>query len=148
MGKFLLLLLSGILLFVSNSFSQGKIKGSVRGTLVDTASGRQNLSDATVSLTLVGSDSSDAAYTISDKKGSFAFKNLDPGTYRLLITFLGYQHISKTVAINSSNKDVDLATLYMQRASDLMQEVVVQRPPMSIKKDTVEYNASMYTTKP
>jgi len=148
MGKFLLLLLLGEFLFVSDSFSQGKIKGTVRGILVDTAAGKQNLSDATISLMQVNADSSDAEYTVSDKKGAFAFKNLDPGTYRLLITFLGYQHISRIFTINAVNKDIDLATLYMQRASDLMQEVIVQRPPMSVKKDTVEYSASMYTTKP
>ncbi len=54
----------------------------------------------------------------------------------------------KKFSINAANKDVDLSTVYMQRVSDLLQEIVVQRPPMQIKKDTVEYNAEMFATKP
>src|SRR6201996_7474334 len=41
-----------------------------------------------------------------------------------------------------------MSSLYMQKASDLLQEVVVQSPPMRIRKDTIEYNAASFATKP
>ena len=41
-----------------------------------------------------------------------------------------------------------LALYIFKRQSNLLPGVVIQQPPMTIKKDTVEYNASMYTTKP
>jgi uncharacterized membrane protein YgcG len=144
MKKFLLLLFW--LLVVLTSFSQGKIRGSVRGKVIDSAA-KVVLNDATVSVT-PESDSTDAAFAVADKNGLFSFRNLAPGSYHLLITFEGYRHIVKHFTINAANKDIDFATLSMQRVTDMLQEVVIQRPPMTIKKDTVEYNAEMYATKP
>ena len=75
-------------------------------------------------------------------------KDLKPGTYHLMISFEGYSHIRKNFTITADNKDVDFKTLYMQPATDLMEEVVIERPPVSIHKDTVEYNAGSFATKP
>ncbi|HEY4154871.1 MAG TPA: outer membrane beta-barrel protein, partial [Puia sp.] len=36
----------------------------------------------------------------------------------------------------------------LQRASDLLDEVIVERPPIEVKEDTVEYNASAFKVKP
>ena len=36
----------------------------------------------------------------------------------------------------------------MQSAADQLEEVTIQRPPMSVHQDTVEYNASSFATKP
>ncbi|HEV3411217.1 MAG TPA: outer membrane beta-barrel protein [Puia sp.] len=150
---------SGVLLFLLSlwfihpAFSQEahppssqRVKGSVRGKVVD-STGKQVLNDATVSMT-PEKDSTEPEYAIADKNGNFSFRNLNPGSYRLLITFEGYRHISKKFTISAANKDLDLATINMQRATDILQEVIIQRPPMQIKKDTVEYNAEMFATKP
>jgi len=133
-------------LFTIHSFAQGKIRGSVKGTIVDSA-GKQSLPDATVSLT-PESDSSNTEFMITDKHGAFSFRNLGAGNYQLLISFEGFHHIVRRFTIGPASKDLDLATLYMQRASDILQEVVIQSPPMRIKKDTIEYNAESFATKP
>ena len=146
MRKSLFLLVIGLIGCLAG-FSQAKVRGSVKGTIVDTV-GKPDLSEATVSVTAVTADSSDATFTTTDKKGFFLVKNLRPGTYHLLITFEGYRHIRKEFSIDGVNKDIDLSILYMQKMSDMLQEVVVQRPPVSIHKDTVEYNAGSFTTKP
>jgi Outer membrane protein beta-barrel family/Carboxypeptidase regulatory-like domain len=126
---------------------KGKISGSVKGIIVDTV-GKQDLSDATVSVTPLVSDSSDIQFGTTDEKGSFLVKNLRPGHYRLLISFEGYWHIRREFTISSGNKDINFNILYLQRAPDLMQEVTVERAPVTIRKDTVEYNAGSFTTKP
>src|ERR1700722_13007491 len=153
MRKSGVLLLFLFLWVIHPSFSQEahppsaqRIKGSIRGKVVDSA-GKQVLGDATVSVT-PDRDSTEAEYAIADKSGNFGFRNLNPGNYRLLITFEGYRHISRRFTITAANKDIDLATINMQRATDILQEVVIQRPPMQIKKDTVEYNAESFATKP
>ena len=64
-----------LLLAAMNVFPQGKISGSVMGTIVDTA-GKQDLSEATVSVTPISGDSSDILFSTTDKKGSFFIKNL------------------------------------------------------------------------
>ena len=140
-------IISFFLLTSIHAFSQKKISGSVKGTIVDTA-GKQDLSEATVSVTPVNADSSDIQFSTTDRKGSFIIKNLQPGTYHLMISFEGYSHIRKNFTITADNKDVDFKTLYMQPATELMEEVVIERPPVSIHKDTVEYNAGSYATKP
>ena len=140
-----LLILVGLLL-THSAFSQGKVRGSVKGHIIDSA-GKQVLSEATVSVT-PESDTTDSQFAIADKNGNFSFKSLTPGTYHLIITFEGYHHVIKKFTINAATKDIDFATINMLRASDMLQEVVIQRPPMQIKKDTIEYNAEMFATKP
>jgi len=115
---------------------------------VDTVGGHQILSNASVSLTALAADSTDGDFIITDKKGVFLFKNISAGSYRLIISYEGYDPITKTVRISDSTKDIDFANMYMQRANAMLEAVVVQRPPITIKKDTVEYNAGMYATKP
>src|ERR1700733_13707412 len=134
------------LVFALTSYSQEKIRGSVKGTIVDTA-GKQDLSYATVSIT-PESDSSSAEFSVTDKHGSFLFRNLRPGDYRLLITFEGLHHLSRKFSINSNNRDIDFGILYMYKVTDVLQEIVIQRTPITIKKDTVEYTADLFATKP
>ncbi|HLZ89730.1 MAG TPA: carboxypeptidase regulatory-like domain-containing protein, partial [Puia sp.] len=148
MKKALLFLLILSLAFATHSFSQSNTRGSVKGVLVDTAGGRQPLVNATISITPLGGDSTDAEYTVSGKGGVFQIKGIRVGQYKLLITYEGYQHIDRRVNISDSTPVVDLATLFMNRADNMLAEVVIQRPPLGIKKDTVEYNAGSFATKP
>jgi hypothetical protein len=133
-------------LCILHPLAQGKIRGSVKGTVADTA-GKQNMEDATVSLT-PQADSDNVQFVITDKHGGFQFRSLAPGRYRLLVTFLGYQHLAKSFRIDANTRDIDFGLLYMQRITDKLPDLVIQSPPMSIKKDTVEYNADMFATKP
>ncbi len=126
--------------------SQGRVRGSVKGIVADTA-GRQPMSEATVSVT-PEKDTSDIQFAITDQHGAFLFRNLTPGAYSLLITFENYRHVRRRFTIDAITKDIDLQTVYLHREADLLAEVVIQRPPMQIKKDTIEYNAQSFTTKP
>jgi uncharacterized membrane protein YgcG len=144
---FFWLLLSGIF-FTTRSFSQSKVRGSVKGVLVDSAHGKQPLQNATVSVRPLGADTSEAEYAVSDKKGAFQFRGLTVGQYFLLITYEGFAHIGRNFSISDSNANVDLSTLFMQPSDDLLAAAIVQRPPMGIRKDTVEYNAGLFATKP
>ncbi|HEY1215488.1 MAG TPA: TonB-dependent receptor, partial [Bryobacteraceae bacterium] len=138
-----------VLFFVLVAFSahsQVRVRGSVRGIVADTA-GKAPMSDATVSVT-PERDTAEAEFAITDKRGAFAFKGLDPGRYHLIITFQGYRHVRKDLVIDATHRDIDVGTVLMQRALDILAEVVIQRPPMQIKQDTIEYNAGSFSTKP
>ena len=132
--------------FFFGAHTQVKVRGSARGIVADTV-GKAPMSDATVSIT-PERDTSDAQFAITDKRGAFLFKGLEPGNYHLIITFEGYRHVRKNFVVDAVNRDVDFSTVFMQRAPDLLAEVVIQRPPMTIKKDTIEYNAESFATKP
>jgi hypothetical protein len=144
MKTYILLFL--LLLFQLSAVSQNKISGSVKGTILDTT-GKQDMSEATVSITPL-TDSSDIQFITTDKNGFFQLRNLKAGSYHLLITFEGYQHIRRNFTVASGSQDIDFDKLYMQRITDLLQEVIIQRAPISIHRDTVEYNAGSFATKP
>src|ERR1700722_16929104 len=148
MGKYVLLLLLSLSFFTTPSFSQSKTKGSVGGGVVDSTGGKQPMQNATVSVRPLGADSSEADYAVSDNKGAFQFRGLTVGQYFLLITYEGYKHIGRNFSVTDSNANVNLSTIYMQREDDLLAAAIVQRPPMGIRKDTVEYNAGLFSVKP
>ena len=149
MIKYLLILLLGGILFTTRSYSQSSVRGSVKGALVDTTGGKQApMGNATISVTPLGGDSTDAEYTVSDKKGAFKMGGIKAGQYRLLITYEGYQAIDRRFSISDSGAVVDMNTLIMQRSDNMLEAVVIQRPPMGIKHDTTEYSASQFAVKP
>ena len=77
MRKYLLLVSTALCFLTAHSFAQGRVKGSLKGTLVDTVGGAQFLGNATVALTPDKGDSTDTDFIITDKKGAFQFKSLD-----------------------------------------------------------------------
>ncbi len=146
MSKYVLLSLLIGCLFSTTAWSQSPVRGTATGIVIDSTDGKP-LSNATVSVTPLGGDSTQATFTVSDKKGAFTISRIPAGQYRLLITYEGYLHITRTFSISDSSSVVTFSGLNMSR-DDMLQEVVIQRPPMGIKKDTVEYNASMFAVKP
>jgi len=148
MKKVLLYLLTFTLIITTRSFSQSNIRGTVKGVLMDTTDGKQPLVNATISVTPLNGDSTQAEFTVSGKGGAFQMRGIRAGQYRLLITYEGYQHIEKRVNIQDSASVIDFSTLYMARADKMLAEVVIQRPPMGIIKDTVQYNAGLFAVKP
>ena len=63
-------------------------KASIKGVITDTSS-KQNLSNTTISL-LHAKDSILYKFTRSNEQGNFSLKNLESGTYVLLITYPQY----------------------------------------------------------
>jgi Outer membrane protein beta-barrel family/Carboxypeptidase regulatory-like domain len=137
-------------LFLLAGFTLGSsaqsVTGIVRGKIVDTAS-KQSLTKASLSIIDL-SDSSTTANAEATKGGTFEIKGLGEGRYRLLVTFQGYQNTSKIFSVTKENPVTDFGTIVMERKSDVLQEVIVERVPMSVKKDTVEYSAGAFTVKP
>lgn len=128
------------------SQAQRKISGTIKGKLVDTLY-KEVLSEATVTV-LNPVDSSVVTYTISNAKGEFEVKDLDSGNYRLMISYQGYQPYSQRFTISSELTMIDLGQVQMERRSTTLAEVVVEAPPIQIKKDTVEFRADAFRTKP
>lgn len=139
----LLLFLPG---FCISGFAQQNHDGLIRGQLTDSAS-KQILSDASVTVKKT-TDSSTAGFTITDRTGNFQVQDLPPGAYRVIISFQGYERIVKRFTLDDAHPQIDLGKLYLKRSSQLLDAVIVERPPIEIKEDTVEYNASAFKVKP
>src|SRR5262245_4683907 len=128
-------LLSIVLLaFSLSSVGQSPI---LSGTLRDSEN-KQPIVGATVKL-VKGNDSVSVA---SDKTGLFEFKNLNPGTYQLTITSLGYELTKKEIVWDNITKKLD-DFLINKEAKTLGGVTVVSTPPVAKQKaDTTEINAS------
>ncbi len=145
MNRLILLIIFAVFFSVPLA-AQKSVSGIIRGKIVDTV-GKQSMADATLSVMGL-KDSSSIGFTTANDKGIFEMKGLEEGRYRLLISFGGYQNVSKIFAITKEKPVIDFGTVFMERRSTTLQEVIVERPPISIKKDTIEYNASAFKTKP
>lgn len=133
-----------ILLFVSaGAYAQ---KFSIKGVLVDTT--QRPLEGATVML-LDGKDTSLVSFSRSQSAGTFEFKNVVQASYFLKVTYMGLQPILQSIA-PPSGELLDLGKLAMLPIPKDLKEVVVkgERDPVTIKQDTIEYNASSFKVQP
>jgi len=137
-----------ILFIAVTSCAFAQNKGNIRGTLMDTVS-KQPVSDATITI-LQAKDSALVTFSRSNKTGLFNVDYLDKGNYRILITHVGYKNFSKFFEISESAKTVDLGYISMINKSVMLDEVTVsqEKAPVTLKNDTVEYNAGSFKTKP
>jgi hypothetical protein len=143
MKKFFTLFLI-VIGFTTAGYAQSS--GSIQGKLYDSVF-VDNLVDATVTV-LHATDTSVVSYTLADSKGEFRIKNIPTGSYRLMISYQGYspKYIKFTIKADSSN--IQLGTIYMTKKDNMLKEVIVEAPPISVKKDTVEFRADAFKTKP
>ncbi|MGN7721544.1 outer membrane beta-barrel protein [Chitinophaga sp. 22620] len=121
-------------------------RNQLRGTVADSAS-KEFLEMATVAVQ-DSKDSSLITYTLTDKKGAFRLTGL-PGnkSVRLLISYTGYRTYSK---ILDTDRPEDLGSIMLATSARELNTVVVEgdRPPIAIRKDTIEFNAAAFKTRP
>lgn len=136
-----------VMLCTFHALSQENGQSVIKGQLRDSAS-QQPLSDASVVL-LYAKDSNVAGSTFTDAKGVFRLNGPREGQYLLIITFLGYQQIIRSVAVNTSSQQIDLGEIGIRRTGLTLAavEVVEQRSPMVVRKDTVEFDADYFKTR-
>ncbi|GAB3497983.1 TonB-dependent receptor [Spirosoma knui] len=119
---------------------------SLQGRVVDTSAAP--LASSTVML-LNPKDSSLVNFGRADDKGAFTFKNLKAGTYLLKISFVGFIPYNQVVSPNGEAA-VNLGDLKLKPITKELFEVVVKtaKAPLTIKGDTIEYNASSFKVPP
>lgn len=130
-----------LLLTAQISIAQQKLQGM----LMNEAG--QPLKYVTVSL-LQPSDSTLAFFGISNASGVVEIRDAKNGDYLLQAAILGYQTYYKQVSIPVSNGDLGTMILESQSVEMDGVEIVAEKIPMLINKDTIDYNASAFKTKP
>lgn len=135
-----------MLVFLGVYLSNGQ-NLSIKGKVSDIETGN-GIEAATVYLSRI-QDSTLVDYTISDKNGNFDLKvrKTDKPT-RLKISSIVYQTYTKD--FQSISEDMDLGEIKMDIQSTLIDSVVVNIdiPPIRIKNDTLEFNASSFKVRP
>jgi len=81
--------------------------------------------------------------TITDDKGEFAIIELVDGTYKLEISFLGYETITLDDIVIEKERTVDLGEIYFTKSAAMLDEVTVtgERSLFEEKVDRMVYNA-------
>ena len=124
-------------------------KGIFSGKLTDT-SGKNAVAFATITI-FKAKDTAIITYRLSDPNGNFKVPGLpfDIGL-RAVITSSGLSVYRKEFTLNPGQPQVDIGTLKMQPDIKSLDEVLVysERPPVTVKNDTVEFNASAFKTLP
>jgi hypothetical protein len=94
------------------------------------------------------SDTNNLNGTFTDMYGVFKFNNLAKGTYQIKVTYIGYEHLTRFLRIDSGNLNVGV--LKLKPANEMLKTVTVEAKAVHIeqKNDTTEYNASTYKTNP
>ncbi|WP_159800107.1 outer membrane beta-barrel protein [Flavobacterium sp. MK4S-17] len=119
---------------------------NLKGKITDTEDFA--LESATVYLTAV-KDSAVIDYTITDKNGNWELKTRknDDAVF-LKISYVGLANYKQK--LEAINADRDFGTIKLQDRSTELNEVIIEGevPPIRIKSDTLEFNASSFKVRP
>ncbi len=118
--------------------------GSVTGKVLN-ANDKSAVEYATVALKRL-KDSSVVSTTTTNQQGVFSIKGLAPGAYRVYVAFLGLQNVTKDFNITATAANINVGELAMADAGLNLNTVEVkgEAPPVIVKKDTLEFNASSF----
>ena len=125
-------------LFVSFlSFSQIKISGTVKDT-------EGNLLDMANVIAMNTEDNSLEGYSITDDKGFYKIKISKLGTIQLKVSYLGFESQTKIIVIGEAETTKDFVLKESESSLDAVE--ITYEMPVTIKGDTIVYNADSFTS--
>src|SRR5690554_5888327 len=140
-----LFLVAFLLLFSAKLYAQDSF--SVRGVVIDTTS-ELSLENAVINV-LHAKDSILVNFIRATKDGSFHMTGLKDGDYIVMVSYPKYTDYVEKFSIDSGSNSHDFGTVSMLLVSQLLKDVVITgRNTITIKGDTIEYDASKFTIQP
>jgi len=137
MLKFILTL--SILFFCGSIFAQSvKISGTVKDSLGNPLELANIIANKTV-------DGSLENYAITDPDGKFSFKVSAGAEYKLVASFLGLKASEEILDIPENSDDFQLDFILFANENELEGVELVYEMPVTIKGDTIVYNADSFT---
>src|SRR5690554_4070002 len=130
-----------LLLIFSISLSAQSIK--VRGTIKDTIGNPLEFANVIASIKSSGETES---YGITNHEGRFQLDLPKRDSYILRASFLGYETKEQTVNVSEESKNIVLDFILNPQQSKLDDVELVYEMPVTIKGDTIVYNADSFTT--
>lgn len=131
-----------LICFSTLSFSQNF---NIIGTIVD--ENKQPLESATIYVEKVA-DSSLVTYAISERNGDFRLVgNTNESRINLYISYAGFQQNRLPLEVK---EQMDLGAVKMILHDNTLGEILITgtSPPITVKQDTLEFNANSFTTRP
>ncbi|PZP48629.1 MAG: hypothetical protein DI598_09770 [Pseudopedobacter saltans] len=143
MKKFLLLFLGIVcatVIYAQTGILQGKVLS------VD----KKPIGLATVTV-FIAADTTLVTYRMSNDNGDFKIPNLPLNKeLRLLATFSGYEAFRQNFILTDTSSTFQIDSIFLKSTTKDLDEVIVisERPPVSLKNDTIEFNANAFKTLP
>lgn len=133
-------------LIVAALCAYGASAATVSGTIKDPSG--EPMIQAAVQL-LAARDSSFVAGTSTDTSGRFRFESVKAGQYLVRASYVGYETLFAAVKVGSESR-VRVPAITLKETSVMLKEAVVKavKTEITVKEDTVEYNAGTYKTPP
>ncbi|MEP6750801.1 MAG: TonB-dependent receptor [Bacteroidota bacterium] len=121
-------------------------RGTVSGKVVDAIS-KTPVEYSSVSI-FTGDSKRPVNGTTTDIKGNFSIADLDTGSYRVVIDFIGYQADTIAVIIGSKSMTARLNDITLTKKSHTLETVTViaQKPLIENRIDKMVYNAEKDVT--
>ena len=119
---------------------------TINGIVVD-ATDTTELVGATVTLLRANGDKY-VSGTTSDDHGVFNITGVQQGQYKLKVSYMGYADAVRNVLVGADGRDVNVGVVSLSTSAVRLKEAVVVgvKTPITVKEDTVEYNADSYKT--
>lgn len=91
------------------------------------------------------SDSSYVQGTVTDSLGRFKIP-VQAGKYSTEVMYLGYKSFYKSIELSPNSSTFDYGRIYLNGKSIVLNEaeIIAEIPPVVVRGDTIEYNASSY----
>ncbi len=124
-------------------------KGSISGTLIDSTTNK-TIAYATVSVYST-TDTTLIGYKLSDEKGTFRIAQIPLNTtYRYVVTFMGYSITRNSFELTPNRPNLNVGNIFLKPTVQDINEIIIraERPPVMIRKDTIEFNAAAFKTLP
>ncbi len=130
--------------FLGMAFAQNAGNGVVKGYL-RSQPGVEPLAFAAVMLQNP-TDSTVAYSAVSNDKGFFQIEGIADGQYRFVASFLGFKSEVRDVVIERGTRTIDLGIINLTEQEITLGQVTVkeERIPVTVKQDTLEFDASAY----
>ncbi len=147
MNKHLQILLLVAVLWLGNTaflHAQGIVSGKILNQ-----KDKQPIDYASVAVKKLSADSSVVGSTSTSANGSFSIGNIAVGKYRLYVVFLGLKTINRDFELTTAKPSVNFGDLLMEDTGVTLKGVEIkgETPPIVVKKDTLEINASTLKVK-
>lgn len=121
---------------------------SIRGRVLDSLS-KEPVSEATVTLYQKNGEKM-LKYGFTDGKGGFTFSHVSTAdsVFSLEVSHLGFATSTFPVELKEGNRTIDVGRLSLSDRSIQIEEVLVVRPPVQMRGDTLEINPEAFDMEP
>jgi len=119
---------------------------TIRGKVVS-VDDSSPLPSATVRFTSM-KDTSVVRGSYTERDGTFSIKNMPVGSWKLSISYVGYQKLESTQFLRESRSDLGTFRLKRDTVSGKAVEIEATAVRMEVKGDTMDYNAQAFKTNP